>query len=148
MNKYAMIFRQHGGVTSIVLFIISVIAFAIVINKLKLIKYYKKNLNSTNDTLYDVEKIMDKNIWILKFSYVVSPLLGILGTVLGLINAFSDLTVNQELVAVSISQALYTTAIGLVLAITFQFFYFFITEEIENILDKLEKLYAKEEEKK
>ena len=78
------------------------------------------------------------NMWVLRFSYLVAPLLGILGTVLGLMNAFSSIETSQVVVSASISQALVTTAIGLVLAMIIHFFYSLFTERIENILDIIE----------
>ncbi|MFZ2779281.1 MAG: hypothetical protein WAZ09_02385 [Leptotrichiaceae bacterium] len=35
MNNYELIFRKYGGVTTIVLLLISVLSFAIIINKIR-----------------------------------------------------------------------------------------------------------------
>ena len=53
-------------------------------------------------------------------------------------NAFSSIETSQVAVSASISQALVTTAIGLVLAMIIHFFYSLFTERIENILDIIE----------
>jgi biopolymer transport protein ExbB len=51
----------------------------------------------------------------------ISPLLGLLGTVVGMISAFTGLTetsgANPDLLAAGISQALITTAFGLFIAV-------------------------------
>ena len=52
---------------------------------------------------------------------MISPLLGLLGTVVGMITAFTSLTevsgANPDLLASGISQALITTALGLFIAV-------------------------------
>ncbi len=72
--------------------------------------------------LMGVENHMSRYLPILKTLTTVSPLLGLLGTVLGMIDSFQSIsTINQpitpSLVADGVSQALLTTAVGLILAI-------------------------------
>ncbi|MFZ1300162.1 MAG: MotA/TolQ/ExbB proton channel family protein [Leptotrichiaceae bacterium] len=145
MNNYELIFRRYGGVTTVVLVIVSVISIAIVINKTRLL-YKNEIIYKIQDISFNNLEILLKmkeielyhNMWVLRFSYLVAPLLGILGTVLGLMNAFSSIETSQVVVSASISQALVTTAIGLVLAMIIHFFYSLFTERIENILDIIE----------
>ena len=145
MNNYELIFRRYGGVTTVVLVIVSVISIAIVINKTRLL-YKNESIYKIQDRSFNNLEILLKmkeielyhNMWLLRFSYLVAPLLGILGTVLGLMNAFSSIETSQVVVSASISQALVTTAIGLVLAMIIHFFYSLFTERIENILDIIE----------
>lgn len=145
MNNYELIFRRYGGVTTVVLVIVSVISIAIVINKTRLL-YKNESIYKIQDRSFNNLEILLKmkeielyhNMWVLRFSYLVAPLLGILGTVLGLMNAFSSIETSQVAVSASISQALVTTAIGLVLAMIIHFFYSLFTERIENILDIIE----------
>ena len=66
----------------------------------------------------------------------LAPIVGFLGTVLGMINAFASIamatTVNAKVVAVGIQIALVTTAGGLIVAApTLAFFYLF-THIIQN----------------
>jgi biopolymer transport protein ExbB/TolQ len=153
MNNYELIFRRYGGVTTVVLVIVSVISIAIVINKTRLL-YKNESIYKIQDRSFNNLEILLKmkeielyhNMWVLRFSYLVAPLLGILGTVLGLMNAFSSIEINQGVVSASISQALVTTAIGLVLAMLIHFFYSLFTERIENILDIIELNEKKKEE--
>ena len=153
MNNYELIFRRYGGVTTVVLVIVSVISIAIVINKTRLL-YKNESIYKIQDRSFNNLEILVKmkeielyhNMWVLRFSYLVAPLLGILGTVLGLMNAFSSIETSQVVVSASISQALVTTAIGLVLAMIIHFFYSLFTERIENILDIIELNEKKKEE--
>ena len=152
MNNYELIFRRYGGVTTVVLVIVSVISIAIVINKTRLL-YKNESIYKIQDRSFNNLEILLKmkeielyhNMWVLRFSYLVAPLLGILGTVLGLMNAFSSIETSQVVVSASISQALVTTAIGLVLAMIIHFFYSLFTERIENILDIIELNEKKKE---
>ncbi|MCC5849168.1 MAG: MotA/TolQ/ExbB proton channel family protein [Verrucomicrobia bacterium] len=83
----------------------------------------------------------------------VSPMVGLLGTVSGMIKAFQGLSLgagsNAEAMAANISEALVTTASGLIIAIPAMLFYFFfknnfmetlsfINAEIGRLLNALE----------
>ena len=109
LNNYELMFRRYGGVTTLVLIVISILSVAVVINKIRTL--YSKDIydigdsNSNNlEVLIKIKEIeLYHNMWILRFSYLVAPLLGILGTVLGLINAFSSIETSKEIVSASIS---------------------------------------------
>jgi biopolymer transport protein ExbB len=65
---------------------------------------------------------MYRHIRLLELTAMISPLLGLLGTVLGMIRAFQDLAMaegaaNAAMLADGIWQALLTTAAGLLVAI-------------------------------
>jgi len=78
---------------------------------------------------YEVERrgnaeveILNRGIRVLEIIALVSPLLGLLGTVLGMIQSFQELEMaegaaNASVLAGGIWQALLTTAVGLVVAI-------------------------------
>ncbi|MFP4687883.1 MAG: MotA/TolQ/ExbB proton channel family protein [bacterium] len=72
----------------------------------------------------------------------VSPLLGLLGTVAGMIRIFSVISEagagNPELLAGGISQALVTTATGLIIGVTALFFHHVLTRRVDRILHELE----------
>jgi biopolymer transport protein ExbB len=78
----------------------------------------------------------------LDFIARVSPLLGLLGTVAGMIRIFSVISEagagNPELLAGGISQALVTTATGLIVGITALFFYHVLSRRVDKILHELE----------
>ena len=74
----------------------------------------------------------------------VAPLLGLLGTVLGMISVFSTLsqetTVNATMLAGGISEALVTTAFGLVIAMpTLASYNYFITR-VQNLVIEMERI--------
>ena len=76
----------------------------------------------------------------------ISPIIGFLGTVIGMISAFASIaaatTVNAKVVAVGIQMALVTTAGGLIVAApTLAFFYFF-THIIQNRYSLAEEIIA------
>ena len=75
----------------------------------------------------------------------VSPLLGLLGTVLGMISAFNaiataDAMGRPELLAVGISQALLTTAAGLLVAIPALIAYLYFVSRVDKLLIQIDRL--------
>ena len=64
---------------------------------------------------------MERNLYLLTTIATISPLLGLLGTVTGMIKVFQAATVggmgNPQLLAAGVAEALYTTVAGLVVAI-------------------------------
>jgi len=76
---------------------------------------------------------------------VIGPLLGLLGTALGMIKAFnavatSDALGRPELLAKGISQALLNTAFGLVIAIPAQSFYFYFLSRVDRLIIEMDAL--------
>lgn len=86
----------------------------------------------------------EKNISILGIIAYTSPMLGLLGTVTGMIQAFSNIASegagDPNIVAGGISQALLTTAYGLIIAIPAIVAYNLLNRKIEKISDKVEKI--------
>ncbi len=75
----------------------------------------------------------------------IAPLLGLLGTVWGIILAFANVGYQQgvgkpELLAYGISQALVTTAAGLVIAIPTQAAYFYYRSRLDRFIKLTEDL--------
>ena len=82
---------------------------------------------------------------------MIAPLLGLLGTVYGMIESFSSIALQDglgkpELLASGISQALITTAAGLTVAIPTQAAYFWFRGRIERFMRRTEDLYLQFEE--
>lgn len=73
----------------------------------------------------------------------ITPLLGLLGTVLGMIKVFSEIMVsgtgNANVLAGGISEALITTAAGLVVAIPSLMFYRMFMRRVESLVVDLER---------
>jgi biopolymer transport protein ExbB len=73
----------------------------------------------------------------------ITPLLGLLGTVTGMMTAFSTIALkganNPTVVAGGISEALITTAYGLIVAIPAVFAYNYLSSRYENIVMETER---------
>ncbi len=73
----------------------------------------------------------------------ISPLLGLLGTVVGMIKVFAVITTqgvgDAQALASGISQALVTTAAGLVVAIPTYFFYRFFRSRVDSMVVDMEQ---------
>ena len=77
---------------------------------------------------------------------MIAPLLGLLGTVWGMIESFSSIALQDglgkpELLAAGISQALITTAAGLSVAIPTQAVYFWFRGRIDRFVRRTEDAY-------
>ena len=80
--------------------------------------------------------------WISLF-IALAPMLGFMGTVIGMISAFDDIaeanTINASIVAGGIKIALITTVSGLIVAIILQVFYNYILSKIDGIVLDMEE---------
>ena len=80
--------------------------------------------------------------WISLF-IALAPMLGFMGTVIGMISAFDDIaeanTINASIVAGGIKIALITTVSGLIVAIILQVFYNYILSKIDSIVLDMEE---------
>src|SRR5262245_8005978 len=77
----------------------------------------------------------------------ISPLLGLLGTVIGIMQAFQVLSLTKgmgkpEMLAGGISQALVTTAAGLCVAIPAQVIYYWLRARVDRFAGSVEILFA------
>ncbi len=86
--------------------------------------------------------LLEKNLtWIALF-IALAPMLGFLGTVIGMIAAFDAIEVagdiSPSLVAGGIKIALITTVSGLIVAIILQVFYNYLTSKIDSLVNTME----------
>jgi biopolymer transport protein ExbB len=82
----------------------------------------RENLESKiEEKAVEVKYNLERNLNMLGTLATITPLLGLLGTVVGMITAFSGLSeisgANPDILATGISQALITTAFGLFVAV-------------------------------
>ncbi len=88
-----------------------------------------------------VSKLESGLVWLGLF-IALAPMLGFLGTVIGMIQAFDDIQsagdISPTVVAGGIKVALITTVAGLIVAIILQIFYNFITSKIDSMVGDLE----------
>ena len=75
----------------------------------------------------------------------VAPLLGLLGTVIGMVDLFSSFTNSGHDVAIfarGISVALYNTAAGIVVAVPAMIFYRFFRSKVDDLIFDMEQAYV------
>lgn len=82
---------------------------------------------------------------VLNTVHTISPLLGLLGTVTGMINAFNAVAVSDalgrpELLASGISEALLTTAAGLTIAIPSLLCHLYFTSRVDQLIIEMDSL--------
>ena len=79
--------------------------------------------------------------WISLF-IAVAPMLGFMGTVIGMIEAFDNIEamgdISPAIVASGIKVALLTTVFGLIVAIILQIFYNYIVSKVDGLVNAME----------
>ena len=80
-------------------------------------------------------------VWVQLF-IALAPMLGFMGTVLGMIAAFDAIEaagdISPSLVAAGIKQALLTTVAGLIVAVILQLFYNYCVSKIDGLVNSME----------
>lgn len=85
---------------------------------------------------------LEKYLSILGTIAAVAPLLGLLGTVIGMVDLFSSFTSSGHDVAIfarGISVALYNTATGIIVAVPAMIFYRYFRSKVEDIIFDMEQ---------
>ncbi len=86
--------------------------------------------------------LLEKNLSWISLFIAIAPMLGFMGTVVGMIIAFDNIeragNVSATLVAGGIKVALITTITGLIVAIILQIFYNYILSKIDNLTNQME----------
>ena len=86
--------------------------------------------------------LLEKNISWLSLFIALAPMLGFMGTVIGMIDAFDSIQaagdISPTVVAGGIKVALLTTVFGLVVAIILQIFYNYIISKVDSIVNNME----------
>ncbi|MGM0480719.1 MAG: DUF3450 family protein [Pseudomonadota bacterium] len=99
-------------------------------------------LKLSEGILREVPKIT-RNLTFIKIISVVAPLMGLLGTVTGMINTFQAITLfgtgDPKLMAGGISQALVTTVLGLVVAIPMTLLFAMLHTRSKNMIHILQE---------
>ncbi len=98
---------------------------------------------SIEDVGRHVTQSLERNLNTLGTIAAITPLLGLLGTVVGMIKVFAVITTegvgNPETLAGGISEALITTAAGLVIAIPSLIFYRYFRGKINQLVVDMEE---------
>ena len=117
----------------------------------KLNKIFKDYSGSTpedleaqlEDVLSRAVPVLEQNLSTIKLLAAVAPLLGLLGTVVGMIETFQSITLfgtgDPKLMAGGISQALVTTMLGLIAAVPLLFIHNILESRSRNITQVYEE---------
>ncbi len=89
---------------------------------------------------------LESFIWLVRIVSVVAPLMGLLGTVTGMIRTFQSITLfgagDPRMMAGGISEALVTTMLGLVTAIPLVLLHAALANNTKKIVDTLDEQSA------
>lgn len=114
---------------------------------------FSEGLNRWDDGMGEVEKSivaygsvvtgrLESGVSWISLFIALAPMLGFMGTVIGMIQAFDDIAaagdISPTVVADGIKVALLTTVFGLIVAIILQIFYNYIISKIESLVNDME----------
>jgi biopolymer transport protein ExbB len=89
---------------------------------------------------------LERLLWAVKVASVLAPLMGLLGTVTGMIRTFQSIMLygagDPKLMAGGISEALVTTMLGLIVAIPLVFLHAWVTSSSKGVVEVLEEQAA------
>ena len=167
MDKAGWIERiSQGKSIGFIIILIGIIGVVFSVYKLRLLREYEEEVNSESIS-QKISKLIDNsssrdsrensidelivnflskvewgNNWV-KFFAAVAPLLGLLGTVIGMIETFQAITLfgtgDPKQMAGGISQALVTTMLGLIVAAPLLGFFTYLSEKSNSIIQILEE---------
>lgn len=118
-------------------------------------RFFKIILKNKNNPIWwlesraiDEAKIIEKNLnnglWILETIITASPLLGLLGTIFGMMGSFKIIgtsgLVNPAGVTAGVAESLIATAFGLFIAVFSLFAFNYFSKKNDQVLDELERL--------
>ena len=152
-------FLYQGGPVVLILFFISIYLFVLIFAKFKHLFFdmhriqdeYKENLaNIKNDNLYllnitslksDYKSIVKKDFYIIQTLIALCPILGLLGTVTGMIEVFDVVsffgTGNARALASGITKATLPTMTGMAISIVGLLTYTVLNSKSQSIISEL-----------
>lgn len=96
------------------------------------------------DEAQTIEKALSRGLWVLETIVTAAPLLGLLGTITGMMHSFNLIgaggLVDPTGVTGGVAQALIATALGLFIAILALFAFNFFSRRQSQALDEMERL--------
>ena len=91
-----------------------------------------------------IEKSLGRWLWILETTVTAAPLLGLLGTITGMVRAFklfgAEGLVDPRGVTGGVAEALIATAVGLFIAVIALFAFNFFSYRVAQVMDQLEQV--------
>ncbi|MFB6258686.1 MAG: MotA/TolQ/ExbB proton channel family protein [Flavobacteriales bacterium] len=86
--------------------------------------------------------LLEKGLSWIQLFIAIAPMLGFMGTVFGMIQAFSDIAeannISPKIVASGIQKALITTVSGLIVGILLQILYNYIVSKVDSMVNDME----------
>ena len=96
------------------------------------------------DEAGDIERVLGRGLWVLETIVTAAPLMGLLGTITGLMQSFQVIggsgLVAPTQVTAGVAQALIATALGLLIALVALFAFNFFSRMKSGGLDEMERL--------
>jgi len=114
---------------------------------------FYQGLDRSDEGLDQVEKsieaygsvqmgLLEKGLSWISLFIALAPMLGFMGTVIGMIGAFDEIAIQNnispQIVATGIKVALLTTVFGLIVAMILQVFYNYLISKIDSIVNDME----------
>ena len=132
---------------SLVLVFGSVMSWAIIIEKIRLWRFQKRNpvkIKNGDNLSVVADKLIkpfDRNLWFLSMVAYVAPFIGLFGTIWGVMDSFASIGVNQSVsigvIAPGLATALGTTALGLIAAVPAAIAYQYFIKKADDLYDSL-----------
>lgn len=99
------------------------------------------------DEAQQIEKSLSRGLWVLETVVTAAPLLGLLGTIMGMMDAFKLIGASGLMeptgVTSGVAEALIATALGLAVALVALFGFNFLSRLQNQTLDEMERLGTK-----
>lgn len=131
---------KEGGFFIIPLLLCSIVSVAIIAERLIVYRKIMRQPLIIWERPDDIVTRLRRHLVTLHTIITISPMLGLLGTVTGLMKSFyllgtKTVSYNPQEISLGISEALITTAAGLVIAIVVTVFYNYFNATLESYVD-------------
>lgn len=101
-----------------------------------------ENTHITRSLLRHEMSVLERGLEVIEIAASISPLLGLLGTVIGMVEAFSAISQkgigDPSVFSQSISKALITTVVGLIVAIPSYAAYLYFSKKVEDMVVEMD----------
>ena len=91
-----------------------------------------------------IENALGRGLWVLETIVTAAPLLGLVGTIVGMMHSFRLIggtgLVNPTGITGGVAQALIATTLGLIIALVALFAFNFFSHRQSQVLDEMERL--------
>jgi len=91
-----------------------------------------------------IEAKLAQNVWVVETTVTAAPLLGLLGTIIGMMSSFKlfgvDSVINISGITGGVAEALVATAVGLAIALIALFAFNYLSRKQDSVLDEMERL--------